>query len=73
MLSSQFQALLLRDHSLVCEELRHNKISEECLGSLCRLSIHKDFLKQLGDGKQLYDLIIAKFTEKPRLISYINE
>ena len=48
-----------------------NKMSEERLLSFCRISIHKDILKGLGDGKQLYDLIIAKFTEKPRRLDFL--
>ena len=40
-------------------------MGQERLGSLCRISIHKDILKELEDKKKLHDLITEKFIEKP--------
>jgi hypothetical protein len=46
-------------------------MGQERLGSLCRISIHKDILKELEDKKQLHDLIIEKFVEKPRRLDFL--
>ena len=43
-----------------------SNMGQERLGSLCRISIHKDILKELEEKKQLHDLIAEKFIEKPR-------
>ena len=48
-----------------------NKMGQERLGSLCRISIHKDLLKELEDTKKLHDLIAEKFIEKPRRLNFL--
>ena len=48
-----------------------NKMDQERLGSLCRISIHKDLLKELEDKKKLHDLIAEKFIEKPRRLHFL--
>ena len=39
------------------------------LGSLCRISIHKDIFKELEEKKKLHDLLAEKFIDKPRRIN----
>ena len=48
-----------------------NKMGQERLGSLCRISIHKDILKELEDKKEIHDLIADKFIEKPRRLNFL--
>ena len=48
--------------------LRGN-MGQEWLGSLCRISIHKDILKELGEKKKLHNLIAEKFIDKPRRLN----
>ena len=50
--------------------LRGN-MGQECLGSLCRISIHKDILKELEEKKKLHDIIAEKFIDKPRRLSFL--
>ena len=40
------------------------------LGSLCRISTHKDILKEKENQKQLYELVLAKFLVKPRRLNF---
>ena len=40
------------------------------LGSLCRISTHKDILKEKENQKQLYELVLAKFLAKPRRLNF---
>ena len=46
-------------------------MGQERLGSLCRISIHEDILKELEEKKKLYDLIAEKFIEKPRRLNFL--
>ena len=39
-------------------------------GSLCRISIHKDILKEKEDQKQLHKLILEKFIEKQDVLIF---
>ena len=50
--------------------LRGN-VGQERLGSLCRISIHKDILKELEEKKKLHDLIAEKFIDKPRRLNVL--
>ena len=50
--------------------LRGN-MGQERLGSLCRISIHKDILKELEEKKKLHDLIAEKFIDKPRRLIFL--
>ena len=45
-------------------------MSDGRLGSLCRISIHKDILKEKEDQKQLHKLVLEKFIEKPRRLNF---
>ncbi len=47
-----------------------NTIGQDSLGSLCRISIHKDILKELEDKKCLHNYIIEKFAEKTRRLDF---
>ena len=47
-----------------------NKMGQERLGALSRISIHKDILKELENKKVLHDLILNKFVEKPRRLNF---
>ena len=40
------------------------------LGSLCRISTHKDILKEKENQKQLHDLVLTKFIAKPRRLNF---
>ena len=48
-----------------------SKMGQERLGSLCRISIHKDILKELEDKNQLHNLIIEKFVQKSRRLNFL--
>ena len=48
-----------------------SKMGQERLGSLCRISIHKDILNELEDQHQLHSLIVDKFAEKPRRLDFL--
>ena len=56
---------LLRVKTYLCDNMR-----QERLGSLCRISIHKDILKELEEKKKLHDLIAEKFIDKPRRLNF---
>ena len=45
-------------------------MGDERLGSLCRISIHKDILKEKEDKKELHDAILNKFIQKPRRLNF---
>jgi hypothetical protein len=45
-------------------------MSDGRLGSLCRISILKDILKEKEDQKQLHKLVLEKFIEKPRRLNF---
>ena len=47
-----------------------NAMGDERLGSLCRISIHKDILKEKEDKKDLHDAILDKFIKKPRRLNF---
>ena len=47
-----------------------NSMGDERLGSLCRISVHKDILKEHEDKKELHNCILAKFIEKPRRLNF---
>lgn len=47
-----------------------NSMGDERLGSLCRISIHKDILKAKDDQKQLHPAILDKFIKKPRRLNF---
>ena len=47
-----------------------NKMGQERLGSLCRISLHKDVLKEVEDENMLHDKIVQKFVEKPRRLNF---
>ena len=46
-----------------------NKLGQECLGCLCRISLHKDIIKEVEDTNILHDRIVQKFVEKPRRLN----
>ena len=48
-----------------------SKMGDERMASLCRISIHKDILKEKEDQKQLHDLILQKFIAKPRRLNFL--
>ena len=48
-----------------------SKMGQERLSSLCRISIHKDILKEKEDQNQLHNLITEKFIEKPRRLNFL--
>ena len=48
-----------------------SKMGQERLGSLCRISIHKDIFKELEDKNQLHNLIIEKFVQKSRRLNFL--
>ena len=45
-------------------------MGDERLGSLCRISTHKDIIKEKEDQKQLYNLVLEKFIQKPRRLNF---
>ena len=46
-------------------------MGQERLGSLCRISIHRDILKELEEKKKLHDLIAEKVVDKPRRLNFL--
>eukprot|EP00795_Rhopilema_esculentum_P008629 gene8629-14641_t len=48
-----------------------SKMSQDRLSSLCRISVHKDILKEKEDERQLHNLIVEKFTQKPRRLNFL--
>ena len=46
-------------------------MGQERLGSLCRISTHKNILKELEDQNLLTDLVIEKFIKKPRRLNFL--
>ena len=48
-----------------------SKMGHERLSSLCRISIHKDILKEKEDQNQLHNLITEKFIEKPGRLNFL--
>jgi len=49
----------------------HNKIGQERLGCLCRISLHKDVIKEVEDKTILHDRIFQKCVENPRRLSFL--
>ena len=47
------------------------KMGQERLGCLCRISLHKDVIKEVEDKNSLHDRIVQKFVEKPRSLSFL--
>ena len=47
-----------------------NKMNDDRLGCLCRISIHKDILQEKEDKKQLFELVLEKFVQKPRRLNF---
>ena len=47
-----------------------NKMGQDRLGSLCRISLHKDVLKEVEEKNILHDSIVQKFMEKPRRLNF---
>ena len=47
-----------------------SKMNDDRLGCLCRISIHKDILHEKEDKKQLYELVLEKFVQKPRHLNF---
>ena len=50
--------------------LRGNK-GQERLGSLCRISIHKDILKEFEEKNKLHNLITETFVDTPRRLNFL--
>ena len=48
-----------------------NTMGQGRLGSLCRISTHKNILKELEDQNLLTDLVIEKFIRKPRRLNFL--
>ena len=48
-----------------------NRMEQERLGCLCRISVHKDMLKELENKSLLYPLILDKFIERPRRLNFL--
>ena len=48
-----------------------NRMEQERLGCLCRISVHKDMLKELENKSLLHSLILDKFIEKPRRLNFL--
>ena len=48
-----------------------SKMGQEWLGSLCRISTHKDVLNKLEDQHQLHSFIVEKVAEKPRRLDFL--
>ena len=57
---------LLRVKTYLCDNM-----GQERLGSLCKISIHKDIFKELEEKKKLHDLIAEKFIAKPRRLNFL--
>ena len=48
-----------------------NKMGQEHLGCLCRISLHKDVIKEVEDKNSLHDRIVQKVVEKPRRLNFL--
>ena len=48
-----------------------NKMGQERLGCLCRISLHKDVMKEVEDRNILHDRIVQKFVEKPARLNFL--
>ena len=48
-----------------------NRMGQDRLGSLCRISLHKDVLKEVENKNVLHDSIVQKFVEKPRRLNFL--
>ena len=48
-----------------------NKMGQDRLDPLCRISLHKDVLKEVEDKNILHDSIVQKFVEKPRRLNFL--
>ena len=48
-----------------------NRMGQECLGCLCRISLHNDVIKEVEDKNILHDRIVQKFVEKPRRHNFL--
>ena len=46
-------------------------MGQERLGSLCRISLHKDILKVMERDNVLHSFIVQKFIEKPRRLNFL--
>ena len=46
-------------------------MEQDRLGCLCRISVHKDILKELENRSLLHSLILDKFIEKPRRLNFV--
>ena len=46
-----------------------NRMGQDRLGSLSRISLHKDFLKEVENKNVLHDIIVKKLVEKPRRLN----
>ena len=49
----------------------HNNMGQEHLGCLCRISLHKDVIKEVEDKNSLHDRIVQKFVERPRRLTFL--
>ncbi|XP_028413650.1 uncharacterized protein LOC114536504 [Dendronephthya gigantea] len=48
-----------------------NRMSQGRLSSLCRISIHRDILKEKEDANVLHSDVVEKFVEKPRRLAFL--
>ena len=48
-----------------------NRMGQSPLSALCRISIHKDILKQKEDANLLHEEVVQKFVEKPRRLAFL--
>ena len=48
-----------------------NKMGQECLRCLCRISLNKDVIKEVEDKNILHDRIFQKLVEKPRRLRFL--
>ena len=48
-----------------------NRMEQDRLGCLCRISVQKDILKELENRNLLHSLILDKFIEKPRKLDFV--
>ncbi len=74
MVSCQLQVLRLKDHFLLEKGYKgylRNTMGQSRLSCLCRISIHKDILKQKEDANVLHDEMVKKFIEKPRRLAFL--
>ena len=64
-----------RSFSCLCRGKTYllGNMGQERLGSLCRISIHKDNFKKLEEKKKLHDLIAEKFIDKPRRLNFLHK